>query len=206
MKIQSKIIFVTILTGLLSLGLNAQARWIITNGADSSSQLISGKKYYLKLNDNECYLKYRYKDYGISLGWEKMATHNITFSKEGGGTINCGDKVAIHIESARYLVYGKQKWGINLTWSEKPLYEWEIRNKENQKGSPILTNHLVGLYICQNTGFVVYCDRKGMPVVNLAWFSECPPATCTLFAPPEYQNKPKEDLVKIEQYLLPLYL
>lgn len=203
MKLQLKILVGTMLICLLSLGLQAQGRWIIKNANGASSKVVSGEKYYLRLDDNEYYLKYKYRKTGISLVWEKAASPNITFTKQGGGDIKCGDRVAIQIENARYLVYGEQTWGINLNWSDNPVYEWEIRSKDNKKGTSISTNEIVGLYNSRNTGFVVYCDRKGMPVVNLAWFSECHGGKRL---PGALNELTTQDLIKIGTYVIPLVL
>lgn len=203
MKLQLKILVGTMLICLLSLGTQAQGRWIIKTADGASSKVVSGAKYYLRLDDNEYYLKYKYKKTGISLGWEKMDSPNITFTKQGGGEIKCGDRVAIKIENARYLVYGKQTWGINLNWSDNAVYEWEIRSKDNKKGTSISTNEIVGLYNSRNTGFVVYCDKKAMPVVNLGWFSECPDGYVYPLGLNKFTN---DDFIKLGKYLLPLAL
>jgi hypothetical protein len=44
------------------------------------------------------------------------------------GKINCGDKVALRVDKGSYLKYERRRWGINLVWSDVPVYEWEIRN------------------------------------------------------------------------------
>ena len=154
----------------------AQAGWKIIDS--KNSVVVSGKPYYLQVDKNDFFLRYKSRDYGINLKWGKTDSPNITFYKSGRiRQINCGDKVAIHVKGGGYLKYQKRKWGINLVWSKTPVYQWELRSVDNKKGTPIRTNVLIGiLNIVENKNqgdFMVYCQRKNLPVVNLAWYGDC---------------------------------
>ena len=167
------------LLALLFLGTaksTAQAGWRVVSS--SNETLVSGKAYYLQVAKNDFYLKNKSRKYGINLAWGKTDAPNITFKKAGRiRQINCGDKVAIHVAGGGYLRYEKRRWGINLKWSDTPVYQWEIRSVDNAKGTAIQTNTMVGLLNHvenKNKGdFMVYCKRKNLPVVNLAWFGDC---------------------------------
>ena len=178
MNIKNKNI-VSIAICLFYLGIvqvSAQAGWRVLSS--SNETLISGKPYYLQVAKNEFFLRYKKRGYGINLKWGKTSSPNISFKKSGPNkSILCGDKVAIHVKGGGYLVYKKRRWGINLVWSKTPVYQWEVRTIDNAKGTAVKTNTMIGLLNHvenKNKGdFMVYCKRKNMPVVNLAWFGDC---------------------------------
>lgn len=154
----------------------AQAGWKIVS--NSNAPVVSGKAYYLQVAENDKFLKYESRSYGINLKWGKTKSPNISFKKPGRSRqIRCGDRVAIYVKGGGYLAYKKRKYGINLTWSKKPVYQWEIRSVDNKKGAVIKPNTPVGLVnIVENKNkgdFMVYCRRKNMPVVNLGWYNDC---------------------------------
>ena len=45
--------------------------------------------------------------------------------KEGGGAINCGDKIALFNDNGGYIKYEKRDWGINLV--PRPLNAKRIK-------------------------------------------------------------------------------
>jgi hypothetical protein len=152
----------------------AQAGWIVTQPG-KSQQMVSGTAYYLKDVEHNWHLRYEERDFGINLGWDKESTPNIKFVKKGGGKINCGDKVAIYVESndsEHYIKYESRRWGINLVWSKEPVYEWEVRNEANEKGTPVMTNKKIGLYSSIEKDFMIYCTRS-TPTINLGWSKDC---------------------------------
>ncbi|MBL7831561.1 MAG: hypothetical protein JNK41_11075 [Saprospiraceae bacterium] len=156
-----------------SLSLSAQAGWIITNYA-GTSKLVSGTPYYLKDVENGWHLCYKKRDFGINLGWDKKSKPNFIFEKQGGGFITCGDAVAIKVVGGDgYLKYESREWGINLTWSKTPVYQWEIRSVDNQKGSKLVTETALGLLNTVEKDFMIHCERTGVPVVDLGWFKDC---------------------------------
>lgn len=154
-----------------SSGLLAQADWKIFNNGNTE-QMVSGTEYYLKAIHNSYHLRYEKREFGINLGWKKEAAPNFKFVRQGGGKINCGDKIAIYVKGGGYVKYKKRRWGINLDWSETPVYEWEIRNTENKQGTPINTNSAIGIYNQVENDFMLYCVRV-TPTVNLGWSKDC---------------------------------
>lgn len=150
----------------------AQAGWIVTT-PEKSEQMVSGTAYYMKDVENNWHLRYGERDFGINLEWGKTEKPNIKFVKKEGGTINCGDKVAIYIQGGGYIRYESRRWGVNLVWSKEPVYEWELRNELNKKGTPIKINEKTGIYNSVENDFMIYCVRKAMPTINLGWFKDC---------------------------------
>lgn len=156
---------------LTSLKTYPQAGWKIIG--PENEKIVSGNSYYLQVLKNGWHLKYGERDYGINLKWGKTDSQNIKFEKEGGGEIKADDKIAIYVEKGGYLKYESRKWGINLVWSKTPEYQFELRNVENKVGEAINTNVPIGIYNHIEKDFLINCKRKGMPVVDLAWYIDC---------------------------------
>lgn len=165
--------------GLFSVSALAQADWKIV-GEDENIK--SGKPYYLQVAVNKWFLTYKKRDdKGINLGWGKTEKPEFKFEKEGGGEIRNGDKIAIFVANQtgpdKYLKYKSRDHGINLVWSNTPLYEWELRDLENKTGDFIKTNTPVGIFNnVERNGkgdFLIYCVRKFSRTVNLAWHLDC---------------------------------
>jgi hypothetical protein len=164
--------FVILFAVVFNNTVSAQASWRIISS--SNGQITSNTPYYLQAIKNGYHLRYKEREYGINLGWGKQPNPDFQFVKQGGGAINCGDKVALFSNAGGYIRYGKRKWGINLIWSQTPVYEWEIRNLDNKKGTPIMPNTSVALYNSVANDFIRFCKRPGVPVVDIAWVLDCP--------------------------------
>lgn len=149
--------------------ISAQAIWRIHS---QTGGVFSDSPSYLQVIENESYLTYQKRPSGINLGWGKSSKPNIQFVKAGMGVIKCGDRIALYVTGGGYVKYEKRPTGINLVWSKEPVYEWELRSVDNVKGGS-LSIDAVGLYNATANDFVVYCNRKNMPVVNLAWLGDC---------------------------------
>lgn len=177
----------------------SQASWKIVNG--SSEQVVSGKAYHLQEVKNGYHLRYKSRPYGINLGWGKQAMPNIKFEKSGGGAVNCGDRIAVFVQGGGYLMYQVRKYGINLVWSKTPVYEWELRNWENQKGTPVNSDVNVGLYNATTNDFVRHCTRVAVhPTVDLAWVKDCPGGWRTGTGNDLVKTLTKEDVQKAIEY------
>ncbi|MGB4839415.1 MAG: hypothetical protein WBP08_10505 [Saprospiraceae bacterium] len=205
MKILSLIISLCIFFSISpSLLLNSQAGWILTDYKGQKS-LQSDQKVYFKAKNNGYHLAYKKRKFGINLGWGKTTNPNITIKGQTGGKIKVGDKIAIKIDGGEYIKYEKREWGINIVWTKDPAYEWELRNVKNEKGADLNTDELIGLYNSNEkcNEFVVFCDRKGSPTVNLGWASDC---SNGIRWPGKLNDITKSDLVKVGKFLLPLAL
>lgn len=165
---------VAFLVWSLTSSISAQASWRLLSS--SNGQIQSHTPYHLqsiKGGSHLCY-KNRKPDIGIKLSWgtaEPAALFQIV--KAGGGPINCGDRVGLFNDTGGYIKYANQKYGINLKYSQEPIYEWEIRSEGNVKGSPIMPNTPIGLYNVQANDFIRICTRS-TPTVDLAWVKDCP--------------------------------
>lgn len=157
----------------------AQADWKIVG---ENENVKSGKSYYLQVASNSKFLKYEDRDDpGINLGWGKTDKPYFQFIKVGGGEIKNGDKIAVYVGDQtgpkKYLKYEKRDKGINLSWSSTPVYEWELRDLENETGNSIKTNTTIGIVnnVERNRegDFMVYCRRRFSRTVNLAWNLDC---------------------------------
>lgn len=206
MKSQFSLFIFIMIVALGSHQASAQAFWTLTTDGQKTA-IKSGNSYYLKVtksgDGNGYHLKYKKRSTGINLSWGKEASPNIRIEKQGGGTIKCGDKVAIHVKNGGYIKYEQRKWGINIVWSTPAVYEWEIRSLDNKVGSTLNTDVRVGLYNTKNQQFMVYCNRVGSNTVNLAWFGDCHGG---IRLPGALNDITKEEIISLGKYLLPLVL
>lgn len=196
-KIAKKIIFLSILfTYNLSF---SQAGWRILS--DSNTPVVSDNLYHLQDIVKKYHLKYQSRNKGINLGWGKTSYPNIKFVSEGGGEIKCGDKIAIYVENGGFLMYKQRPHGINLVWSKTPIYEWELRNVDNKKGTAINTNEDIGIYNKVEDDFARYCVRV-KDVINISWSKDC----CDGYTIKCEYDKWKPYVMKAIKYGAPLLL
>lgn len=138
--------------------------WEIRPGPGNA---MSGRMYSLYNAYTNSYVRYGERDFGINLVWSNTAPNNVTFEREGGGTINYGDRVAMRIADGGYVRYQSRDWGINLVWSSSPHYEWVI-----QGGSgPVPLDTPVRLHNTVEQDDVIYCQRPFG--INLVWADDC---------------------------------
>lgn len=71
-----------------------------------------------------------------------------------------GDAYAIFVDGGGYLRRWSRDYGINLVWSQTPIYEWTVRSFGQISGG-------VGLFNEAQQDYVVYCLRTyGL---NIGW-------------------------------------
>jgi hypothetical protein len=167
------------LTCNLTFNLSAQASWRIRSTTGTTGQVYSHTPYNLQAIKGGAILAYKNRPGDmINLGWNRAGHPFSTFQivKEGGGPILCGDKVGLFNDRGNYIYHKIRTFGINLTFSSDatPIYEWEIRNASNIKGSPIMLNQPIALYNSVGNDFVRKCTRPSSPSVDLAWVKDCP--------------------------------
>jgi hypothetical protein len=105
--------------------------------------------------------------FGINLVWSTVGSNDVAFERQGGGTINYGEPVAMRISGGGYVKYEQRPFGINLVWSTSPHYEWVI-----QGGSgPVPLGTRLRLHNTVEDDDVIYCKRPH--VINLAWADDC---------------------------------
>ena len=110
---------------------------------------------------------------GINLVWDSSTDlGNFTIESSGtaaGSPIKYGDRVAISIQGINtpYLRYNKRDIGINLNWSDSPIYEWIVAG--GPKGEVIKTKTQVALFNTVEKDFLIYAERGGK-AINLRWY------------------------------------
>lgn len=127
--------------------------------------------YSFKNLINNGYVRYGKRTWGVDLVWGSSSSQWSFLPGTGSPNIRDhrrramvpGEKVAIYNDSTRrYLVYGHQTFGINLTWSSRPSYQWKITT-DPSSGNASLFNTVAN-------DSVVYGQR---PVgINLRWLKD----------------------------------
>lgn len=107
----------------------------------------SDKNYNLKGRTTRKFLQYEKQVFGINLGWTDNASATTArkrskwfFARKGGrqGPIRYGETIAIGWgKSPSFIKYDHRNVGINLDWSDKPVYEWTILG--GKPGTPVRT-------------------------------------------------------------------
>jgi hypothetical protein len=120
-------------------------------------------------------LAYGERRYGINLVWvpTDLDPFNVRIVKDGDGSqpLVDGDSVAIGIDDGGYLRRQSRDYGINLVWSDSPVYEWEVRLTERgDSASPITTELPVGLFNVEEDDFLFYDPRQYG--IDLKWLRD----------------------------------
>jgi hypothetical protein len=151
--------------------------WEIISADPSGSPVIGSTsfRYKLKNRSERQRLVYGERRYGINLVWGAVdsGSYNIRIVKQGTGTTSLfdGNRVAIGVDDGGYLRYQSREYGINLVWSESPVYEWELRLSElGNSPAPIETQEPVGLYNTVENDFLFYDPRQYG--INLKWLRD----------------------------------
>ncbi len=138
--------------------------------AYGSDYLENEETIRLRNVDTESYVVYGEREYGINLIWrDSSAREWVIFDAPGTGTpyhdMHYGERFALYNASAgSYVKYGWREYGINLLWSEDPVYEWSF---EGHDGAAPLggdrrvwwTDH-VALYNHNLDEYVAYGERE----------------------------------------------
>ena len=126
---------------------------------DSVSWARNGLDRYIKFAESPG------RDYGIDLAWTSdIERSRITLRDQAStsgspfSAITVGERIAISVDPRGYLKYERREYGINLVWSPRPVYEWEIRNGQ-ANGSRLESGKPVGLYNHVENDYLVHCER-----------------------------------------------
>ena len=104
----------------------------------------------------------------INLVWgDPGKSDNIFFTRMPGktGPILFGEPVAIHFRGGKYVKYQSGRWGINLGWSDTPVFEWRIEG--GTAGTPVPTMSFVSIFNMVTKDCLVYKPREYG--INLQW-------------------------------------
>jgi hypothetical protein len=126
------------------------------------------------------YVAYKKRLWGINLGWFETAANTgypfqIKHDRESG-VLKYGDMVAIHVRRGGWLKFKNRIFGVNLGWSDTPVYRWKVSG--NTAGKYVLDGDKVALVYNLNPGVdsIIYC--KQTVGINLQWSKDCiPPST-----------------------------
>lgn len=132
-------------------------------------QVQSGWAFTLRCTVNNRSLRYREREYGINLDWDKSEDlANVAFRSVDGAPIRYGDRVSLLVADGGDLRYGVRDYGINLEWSNEPVHEWVVGGGEI--GQPVLHRDRVSLLDTTLGDHLVYGARDYG--INLRWWSD----------------------------------
>ena len=120
------------------------------------------------------YLQYGSRDYGINLVWAPRGPSPVKAVRliRAKGTldpISYGEPLALYVEGGKYLKYAEREYGINLVWSDTPVFEWKISGGAAE--TLVNSRRAVGLMNTKIGQHVVYCEREYG--INLRWAKDC---------------------------------
>jgi len=148
------------------------------SGTCSSDQttctLDAGSPIWLWNKYVERYLQYGSRDYGINLVWAARGPRPVEAVRliRANGTLDpiaYGEPLALYVEGGKFLKYADREYGINLVWSDTPVFEWKIDG-----GTParlVNSKRDIGLVNTRIGQHVVYCEREYG--INLRWAKDC---------------------------------
>ncbi len=130
----------------------------------------------LKNRSNNKFLVYSDRSWGISLGWNENSDYNVSVKQADttliAKTILPNTPISLQIVDHGFVKYGDRANGIDLVWSEKPIYQWKlIRKKDTSHVEPeIKSGDKVALYNLKEHDYVVHAKRgRG---INLRWLRD----------------------------------
>ena len=121
------------------------------------------------VSDREA-LKYGSRTWGINLVWDRNTNlGNIRFDKQSGsGDVKYGEPVAVYIKGGGFLKWEKRRVGINLAWSNTPVYEWRIGGGEPSQS--VMFGERIALLNDRTHDAMIYGKRPAG--VNLIWLKD----------------------------------
>jgi hypothetical protein len=142
--------------------------------------LASGDYIRLHNVDVESRVVYGEREYGINLLWRDTSAREWwvrtapSGPNPGGQNIQYTERFALYNASAgAYVKYGWREYGINLVWSEDPVYEWSIEGHDGWERfgsdrSVRSNDYAVGLFNHNPDEFLVYGERDYG--IDLTWW------------------------------------
>jgi hypothetical protein len=128
----------------------------------------TGKLFQLSNRINASKLGHGEREIGVDLSWAKggdwlFSREPYAGRRDHRSPITSLERVALfNTKARRFLVYGRQKYGINLNWSTSPSYEWKV-DHDISIGAFSLYNVRVG-------DFLVHGKRTWG--INLRWLKD----------------------------------
>jgi len=149
-------------------------QWTI--GSDARGAVLSSahfhdhpdRLYNLKNNKTRKFLQYEEQTLGINLGWtgdaspqtgERVSRWFFARREGTGGSVRYGETIALANGLGRsFLYYAPRQWGINLNWSNPPVYEWRLLG--GPAGTVVQRNNYLAIYNTRVAEFFTYFDRN----------------------------------------------
>lgn len=119
-------------------------------------------------------LEYGHVKRGIQLVWRSESLrHTIAFEMPDvpiRTNLRFGAKIAIHMKDRGYIVTNARGYGINLTWSKAPVYQWLIGPMEGNKRA-LSSGDKFSLINTAHSEELVHFPRNNG--VSLRWRTDC---------------------------------
>jgi hypothetical protein len=149
-------------------------QWTI--GSDATGAVLSSahfhdhpdRLYNLKNNKTRKFLQYEEQTVGINLGWtgdaspqtgERVSRWFFTRQEGTGGAVRYGETIALAYGLGRsFLYYTGRTWGINLDWSNPPVFEWQLLG--GPTGTTVQRDSYLAIYNRKVGEFFTYFDRN----------------------------------------------
>jgi len=125
------------------------------------------RNYNLRGLEIDRYLQHEKQRFGINLGWTDDASPQTAakvrrwfFAREStdDSPLRYAEVVALaNGGKPSFVRYEDRTVGVNLGWSEKPVYEWKVLG--GSPGSPVMQGQRVALYNMKGNECLIYFDR-----------------------------------------------
>jgi hypothetical protein len=132
----------------------------------SQNSYATNSGFTLYCSANKEYLTYGKEPLGINLVFAKNGTDKKVHFRLPDGQerqILTGEPVAFGVGGGdAFLRYAVRTTGINLEWSNQPVFEWVFCGQDGQKGIPIDGGHMyamLNLRVEPDPDFLIYLDR-----------------------------------------------
>ena len=133
-------------------------QWGLTNTSTAGQYLLFNQQINKAVGHGD-------RTWGVDLDWGQDRGHwrFLRANRDHRGGVPIGEKVAMYnTKVRRYLVYGSQKFGINLKWTSTPGYQWRLDKPATTGG--------VALFNTSQNDYVVYGKRSWG--INLRWLKD----------------------------------
>jgi hypothetical protein len=127
-------------------------QWIVLDLNRRSLDIRPGQRFLLKNSTNRHFLQYKKQGTfgGINLGFSDNAEPSTAAKVVHWEIVNrqrtpvkYGEPVAIRCRDG-YLRYGSRTVGINLDWSDNPVFEWRLLG--GRQGTPVRTGQWLSIF------------------------------------------------------------
>jgi hypothetical protein len=125
-------------------------QWTILDPEGRQVDIRPGQRHLLKNSTNRHFLQYKEQRWGINLGFSDDADPSTAakvvhweFLNQGRTPVKYDEPVALFCKDG-YLRYGPRTVGINLLWSDNPVFEWRLLG--GRPGTPARTRDSLSIF------------------------------------------------------------